>query len=340
MMSRPNEETQQTEPKSATEMDYFFDDPDGNHPIESQPRRGCSSVPESIVKFCKFMMGASGASSRLPNPPTTKELKARKAWVAASASHAEQEAPGSNIGDIVEPKSSAIRRAVQPSPYKSARMPANHAITALYKTECDHQFQSHGFPRITFERNKSSLKKSEWNGLTADILADQWKIWFQQQMLSPDEEHPTVDARSIIGQWMKDTSERETNQYHMESPTVPEIIAAEHLIIRRKVAEIRRETALAMFPENPKLAEICRTECMSDFEESDDPNSEEPPTSIVPFWRSDIFGDFLHALDQHAIKRADPDIKEDLSTLLARKPGVRAPLSPPSAQNTTLESPE
>ncbi|KAH9446721.1 hypothetical protein Pst134EA_030628 [Puccinia striiformis f. sp. tritici] len=286
------------------------------------------------------MMGASGASSRLPNPPTTKELKARKAWVAASASHAEQEAPGSNIGDIVEPKSSAIRRAVQPSPYKSARMPANHAITALYKTECDHQFQSHGFPRITFERNKSSLKKSEWNGLTADILADQWKIWFQQQMLSPDEEHPTVDARSIIGQWMKDTSERETNQYHMESPTVPEIIAAEHLIIRRKVAEIRRETALAMFPENPKLAEICRTECMSDFEESDDPNSEEPPTSIVPFWRSDIFGDFLHALDQHAIKRADPDIKEDLSTLLARKPGVRAPLSPPSAQNTTLESPE
>ncbi|KAA1130453.1 hypothetical protein PGTUg99_021672 [Puccinia graminis f. sp. tritici] len=326
-MSDHNAENHISKPQSTNEMDHL-----SSEDSDVQLPHRCSSLSRSIVEFCKFMMGGTGASFQLPPPPTPEELQAWKGWVAERQAkvdghhEAKECAPETDATNVVDKINQNIQPRETPSHYQSAPRPANCGIANLYKILCDRQFQSNGFSRITFEWGKSSLKESEWNSATADILADQWGNWYIQNRLFSTKANHNINARAIIGRWLRSASKIPARQSQNEDRTSEEIALinkakSEAAEGRRKnrsaVAAIRRKTIETIFPRTShKWESLITSDTVSDFEESDDPA--DPPTRILPFWRSKVLGDFMRALDLASFQLAGPSDKHQLSAFLAR----------------------
>ncbi|KAI7935112.1 hypothetical protein MJO29_016375 [Puccinia striiformis f. sp. tritici] len=182
-----------------------------------------------------------------------------------------------------------------------------------------------GFSRITFEWEIPSLKKSEWNRAAAAILADQWKIWYHQHMLFSTKREETVDAIAVIGRWLKYSSKIPMIQNPNQEGTSEEISLAEKArseaaerrrVKRSAVAELRKETAFTVLSERP-LLELITTDSVSDYEESEDPT--DPPSRILPYWRSELLGDVMHELDLATFQLAAPNKKQEILAVLARR---------------------
>ncbi|KAH9440545.1 hypothetical protein Pst134EB_031154 [Puccinia striiformis f. sp. tritici] len=180
--------------------------------------------------------------------------------------------------------------------YKSAPTPANYEIPNCYQNTCD-----------------------------PAILADQWKIWYHQHMLFSTKREETVDAIAVIGRWLKYSSKIPMIQNPNQEGTSEEISLAEKArseaaerrrVKRSAVAELRKETAFTVLSERP-LLELITTDSVSDYEESEDPT--DPPSRILPYWRSELLGDVMHELDLATFQLAAPNKKQEILAVLARR---------------------
>ncbi|OAV92505.1 hypothetical protein PTTG_01173 [Puccinia triticina 1-1 BBBD Race 1] len=305
-------------------------------------------------------MGGTGADFRLPNPPTPEELQAWKDRVAERQAkvHAHHAASTSgtdpeNVLDIT--KLAHLQPThQQPSCYQSAAMPANHEISQFYKLMCDHQFQCNGFPRVTFEWHISSLRDSEWNSATAVLLAEGWRRWYLQNRLFSTADEPIVDAKAVIGRWIESAPSVTIKGRQPQPGTGDEealagqwrpMTADEHRSIRSEVADARKRTVETIFPnrgfgdERYKLTGLVTIDSTSDYEDAEEPGH--PPTRIDPYWRSSIFGEFLHALDRASFQLlAAPARKGQLAGVLARNGHRAANEADASAEHVPRGIPE
>lgn len=176
-------------------------------------------------------MGGTGFTFKFPRPPTPAELQAWEDWVAKCQGridgylkeHVSVEGDNSDVAVL----SASVRRQLQQLPqpeqfsYESSPFSAEADIPKFFKTRCDNEFQSKGFPRVTFEFEKAS----KWNAATVDILADQWKFWYWRHQLLSARKVPNIDARAIIGKWMEYVSTSPARPYREDTDT-PEILVA------------------------------------------------------------------------------------------------------------------
>ncbi|KAH9446719.1 hypothetical protein Pst134EA_030626 [Puccinia striiformis f. sp. tritici] len=144
-------------------------------------------------------------------------------------------------------------------------------------------------------------------------------------MLFSTKREETVDAIAVIGRWLKYSSKIPMIQNPNQEGTSEEISLAEKArseaaerrrVKRSAVAELRKETAFTVLSERP-LLELITTDSVSDYEESEDPT--DPPSRILPYWRSELLGDVMHELDLATFQLAAPNKKQEILAVLARR---------------------
>ncbi|KAA1072817.1 hypothetical protein PGTUg99_015283 [Puccinia graminis f. sp. tritici] len=307
-------------------------------PPETQLPHRLSSLTRSIVEFAKFMMGTTGRDNyHLPDPPTSEELKQYEAWgidyvQAVDAFHQEQ-ASRNDIEDEAEREHlkkkelKELELSLQSTRYEPAPIPPNYEISKHFKDQCDQSFRLKGFPRITFQWNKPSLEGSSWNYATADILANQWHSWYIKDRRYSPSTKLTVDAKGVIGRWLKTAAMNQAQKPKEESSENSTRTTQEMNTLRRhreqrriQIARHRHASAMRSVPKQHKeyLSELLSANDMSsDYEDDEDP--EVPPTRILPFWRSKALTDLLHELDVATIQLASSEKKPNLIKLLQRK---------------------
>ncbi|KAH9467911.1 hypothetical protein MJO28_006352 [Puccinia striiformis f. sp. tritici] len=332
--------------------------PAENHQQSLLPHR-LSSLTRSIVEFAKFMMGTSGPDYRLPEPPTTEELKAFEVWnieyLQAMDNYHRQQAAASSLTDEHDEgtedqaererlKKQALEEfeiTLQSSHYLPAPLPTNnYEITQVWKDQCDAQFRLKGFPRITFQWNKPNLDSSSWNNRAAIILAIQWQQWYLQHRRYSSNVQLKVDAKGVIGRWLKTSACNRSSTHHNNSNNINSELPfdqqteetrrlaefkRQHEIRKEKIGRLRYATAKSCIPKQQGQYIIDMVKdpgLVSDYE--DDPSNTEthkiPSTRILPFWRSKPMTDLLHELDVAAIQLSpNLSLKNYNLSLLGRK---------------------
>jgi len=289
-------------------------------------------------------MGGSGFSFELPLAPTAEEMKAWKEWVAGRQAKMDGNlkeqhvisTEGETANMAAELSESARKRilqtaqAEQPS-YQPSPFSTEADIALFFKTRCDQEFRSNGFPRVTFNWNLPSLPRSKWNTATADILADQWKFWYERHQLLSAREAPNIDVKAVINRWMKYAAKNPTKKAvqksqdaavsmkKAESEKAKSEAAAARLKKRNAVARLRLEALEVYSPRKQctALTQMICAEAISDYEE-DVEDARGVPTRVVPFWRSERLTSLMHMLDLASFQLADAARKKQLTALLLR----------------------
>ncbi|POW08254.1 hypothetical protein PSTT_07693 [Puccinia striiformis] len=281
-LMKPSEDTSTKPHSSDTRMDYSHEDSDEDRP--PTPPTSTSLFIESALSCRVFF--------QRPRPSTLEEVQAWKILEPGYETNSKTVEQREHIAKKGRQHSQQIEQLRQ---YKSAPTPANYEIPNCYQNTCD------------------------------PILADQWKIWYHQHMLFSTKREETVDAIAVIGRWLKYSSKIPMIQNPNQEGTSEEISLAEKArseaaerrrVKRSAVAELRKETAFTVLSERP-LLELITTDSVSDYEESEDPT--DPPSRILPYWRSELLGDVMHEVDLATFQLAAPNKKQEILAVLARR---------------------
>ncbi|KNZ50885.1 hypothetical protein VP01_4179g1, partial [Puccinia sorghi] len=153
-----------------------------------------------------------------------------------------------------------------------------------------------------------------------------WYNWhLQEQKFSKLEDR--VNVRSAIECWLTSMKKKYSKDHKPQStrpinnPTNPEDERDKSFhrrkLQRKKVAKLRFNTAMSLFPKQPHLAKIFTdVDTVSDYEESTDVNKD--PLAIIPHWRSKDLTKFVAALDTATMQMAKPKIRNSLYVLFTR----------------------
>ncbi|KAA1073830.1 hypothetical protein PGTUg99_000786 [Puccinia graminis f. sp. tritici] len=191
------------------------------------------------------------------------------------------------------------------------------------KREMEADLAKHGFPRFTFNWDAAFAHDVLWNSVAVDITVRNWVPWAKRTHVDVVESAiPGIKTRFF--QWI-------TNQgvTRAKLKLTPADLAAQRKqaqyerSTKRKIATLRADTFLAVYPDKKILGHLLRDpDAVSDFEE-DDANS--MPTRVSAHWRSRGMEAIVRSLDQVALKRARSTQKKmSVRGLLDRK-DVRAP---------------
>ncbi|OAV87758.1 hypothetical protein PTTG_29288 [Puccinia triticina 1-1 BBBD Race 1] len=296
-----------------------------------------SALATSVTQFIKHMMGLENSNSTLPEPPAKKEIvqwtnytEDRKSIVikklkdngelgrlgndTETSSIENKKKPSATDKFMRKEKLAAVRKdGIELVRYTPAiEIPPQarkQTISFQTKQTVDHEFQSKGFSRITFEWTARSLSASQWNAATATILVENWSRWYKTQV--EDQKDLKENIMGIVERWFRNMRTsylkqlRSVNDSPGESTsaqrtTTKKEVPAKSLKDRKKISEHRHQAACRLFPKNPKFTVLMKNyQTGSDYEDNDnDPTQQR--TRIIPHWRSEVFTDVLHQLDEAA----------------------------------------
>ncbi|POW01363.1 hypothetical protein PSHT_12578 [Puccinia striiformis] len=260
------------------------------------------SKGDSLVDFAKFMMGCHGGNFPLPPEPTIEEVHARNQYDVATQ---------------------PIPLDTQPIPldYHRSELLSHPKFTSIAKHQCDHDFSSHGFNRITFEWKKPNWTDSDWNSCTADILCDNWGIWvLNEKKVST---FTYLEAKAALQEWLvsRNADLTQTRKQMQEGLDVVdrdfELMDGRHTAYYKKVAESRYRTALSIFPDRQEFfAFLQDPDTVSDYEESEDITV--LPLRIVPLWRSSVLSALVQEIDQATVQLSAREKRTGILKWLSR----------------------
>ncbi|KAI9629093.1 hypothetical protein KEM48_011164 [Puccinia striiformis f. sp. tritici PST-130] len=292
-------------------------------------------VLRSLQTFTRAMMGLSqnAQPQELPTSVTAEELASWDTWrerrkdaFNKRLKEATDKHPDANEQEIKHIRKSVIddlKSRLVPVTFAASPFPARSAVSIHVKKEMEADLAKHGFHRFTFNWDAPFAHDVLWNSVAVDITVRNWLPWAKRTHVDVAESLiPGIKTRFF--QWI-------TNQglSRMKVQLTPAEVAAQRKhaqyvrSTKRKIASLRGDTFLAIYPEKKVLAHLLRDpDAVSDFEE-DDANT--LPRRLSAHWRSPGMENIVRSLDHVAFKRAKSSQKKmSVRGLLDRK-DVRAP---------------
>ncbi|KAI7933997.1 hypothetical protein MJO28_017330 [Puccinia striiformis f. sp. tritici] len=292
-------------------------------------------VLRSIQTFTQAMMGLSpnAKPEELPTTVSAEELASWDTWrehrkdaFSQRLKEATNKHPDANEQEIKHIRKSVIdqlKSRLVPVTFHAPPFAASSAVSIHVKREMEADLAKHGFHRFTFNWDAAFAHDVLWNSVAVDITVRNWLPWAKRTNVDVAESSiPGIKTRFF--QWI-------TNQglSRMKAQMTPAEVAAQRKhaqyvrSTKRKIASLRGDTFLAVYPEKKILGHLLRDpDAVSDFEE-DDANT--LPRRISAHWRSPGMENIVRSLDHVAWKRAkSPQKKMSVRGLLDRK-DVRAP---------------
>ncbi|KAA1069389.1 hypothetical protein PGT21_000213 [Puccinia graminis f. sp. tritici] len=292
-------------------------------------------VLRSLQTFTRAMMGLSpdAKPEELPTTASAEELASWDTWrerrkdaFSQRLKEATDKHPDANEQEIKHIRKRVIdqlKSRLVPVTFHASPFAANSAVSIHVKREMEADLAKHGFPRFTFNWDAAFAHDVLWNSVAVDITVRNWVPWAKRTHVDVVESAiPGIKTRFF--QWI-------TNQgvTRAKLKLTPADLAAQRKqaqyerSTKRKIATLRADTFLAVYPDKKILGHLLRDpDAVSDFEE-DDANS--MPTRVSAHWRSRGMEAIVRSLDQVALKRARSTQKKmSVRGLLDRK-DVRAP---------------
>ncbi|POW09063.1 hypothetical protein PSHT_09314, partial [Puccinia striiformis] len=287
-------------------------------------------VLRSLQTFTRAMMGLSpnAKPEELPTTVSAEELASWDTWKErrkdafsqrlkeATDKHRTRMSRKSNT-------SAKLKSRLVPVTFHASPFAASSAVSIHVKREMEADLAKHGFHRFTFNWDAAFAHDVLWNSVAVDITVRNWLPWAKRTHVDVAESSiPGIKTRFF--QWI-------TNQglSRMKVQLTPAEVAAQRKhtqyvrSTKRKIASLRGDTFLAVYPEKKILGHLLRDpDAVSDFEE-DDANT--LPRRLSAHWRSPGMENIVRSLDHVALKRAKSTQKKmSVRGLLDRK-DVRAP---------------